>query len=51
MTVLHEILHACADVVGVDDDKAEERVVTVLSPALLQVLRDNPRLVEWLTGE
>jgi hypothetical protein len=51
VTVLHEVLHACADVVGVDDDKAEERVVTVLAPALLAVLRDNPRLVGWLTGE
>lgn len=50
VTLLHEVLHACADVAGVDDDKAEERVVTVLAPVLLAVLRGNPRLVDWLVS-
>jgi hypothetical protein len=32
----------------VDDDKAEERIVTVLAPAVLALLQDNPKLLEWL---
>ncbi len=48
-TLLHEILHALCDVTGVDDDKAEEHIATVIAPALLAVLRDNPKLVSWLT--
>lgn len=48
-TLVHELLHALCDLTGVDDDKAEERIVTVLAPALLEVLRKNPRLVDWLT--
>ena len=47
-TLVHELLHALCDLTGLDDDKAEERLVTVLAPALLAVLRDNPRLVAWL---
>ena len=48
-TLMHELLHALCDLTGVDDDKAEERIVTVLAPALLALLRENPRLLEWLT--
>ena len=47
-TLVHELLHALCDLTGLDDDKTEERIVTVLAPALLAVLRDNPRLVGWL---
>ncbi|MFZ4431667.1 MAG: hypothetical protein ACOYOQ_00570 [Microthrixaceae bacterium] len=49
-TLLHEVIHALCDVAAVDDDKAEEAVATRLAPLLLDVLRDNPRLVEYLTG-
>jgi hypothetical protein len=48
-TLVHELLHALCDLTGVDDDKAEERIVTVLAPAVLALLQDNPRLVNWLT--
>lgn len=48
VTLVHELLHALCDVTGVDDDKVEERVVTVLAPVLLGLLRGNPRLVKWL---
>jgi len=48
-TLVHELLHALCDLTGVDDDKAEERIVTVLAPALLELFRTNPRLIDWLT--
>ena len=48
-TLIHELLHALCDLTGVDDDKAEERIVTVLAPAMLAMMQDNPRLLELLT--
>ncbi len=52
-SLLHEILHAawdqcpmrCSD--NLSDH--EEVIVTALAPILLEVLRDNPELVWWLT--
>jgi hypothetical protein len=49
--LLHEVLHACcypnmADV----QNKTDEEFVDTVSPLLLQVLRDNPELVEYLIG-
>ncbi len=56
-TVLHEVLHALLDQTGakrrfkeVGTDFEEEMVVE-LTPRILQVLRDNPRLVAYLTEE
>lgn len=52
--VLHETLHACFDVALLDSDTlkaaadAEEEAVSRLAPVLLQLLRDNPRLVSYL---
>jgi hypothetical protein len=51
-TVLHELLHACFGVSSLthsfsDDD--EERVVAILSPWVLMMMRDNPQLLAWLT--
>lgn len=47
-TLLHEILHGCFDVAGIDEADSEERTVTQLSNILTQVLRDNPHLVAYL---
>ena len=49
--LLHEILHACtyptmASVQG----KTDEEIVDAIAPTLLQVLRENPLLVEYLAG-
>lgn len=55
-TVLHEVLHAVLDQTGAkrrfkDIDKDfEEELVCELAPRLLQVLRDNPSLVGYLTN-
>lgn len=48
-TVLHEVLHAILLGMGLEDD-LEERVISTVSPALLDTLRRNPDLVEYLTG-
>ena len=48
-TLLHELLHACADAAGLDEDD-EERTVNAIAPRLLSVLRDNPQLVRFLAG-
>jgi hypothetical protein len=54
-TVLHEVLHAVCGATGLDDAFAdgtvtEEDLVGRLSPALLDLLRRNPKLVGYLTG-
>lgn len=51
LTLLHEILHTLADITNLDgiDPGVEERLVTQLAPALLDLLRENPALVSYLT--
>jgi hypothetical protein len=61
VTLLHELFHAVFDAAGhrqgfatADDeaqDKAREAFIDALSPGLLLVLRENPGLVAYLTGE
>lgn len=48
-TLLHELLHACTYPSLNDKTLTDEDFVTAVSPALLQVLQDNPELVEYLT--
>lgn len=49
-TLLHEILHCCLLIVGMDDtDIAGERGVAAITPVLLDVLRTNPGVTKWLT--
>jgi hypothetical protein len=51
-TLLHELLHLLLDLA--DDcaltDAQEEMAVTLIAPWLLRVLRDNPKLVAFLTA-
>lgn len=48
--LLHEVLHACTDPACYDKIVSDEVFVTTVSPALLQVLQDNPDLVTYLTA-
>ena len=53
-TLLHEILHMCLFVTGTDqmlEDDVEEKVVRPMAMALFGVLRDNPKLVQFLTSQ
>lgn len=52
-TLLHEVLHATIETYGVPMGgvDAEEAILRTLTPALLNVLCDNPDLVDVLTGE
>lgn len=52
-TYLHEALHAIFSLTTLHRDmklKREEDIIKRMTPALLQVLRDNPRFVEFVTG-
>lgn len=48
-TVLHEILHGVYGNAGLSPINDEEQICSAISTGLLQVLRDNPGLVTWLT--
>lgn len=45
VTLMHEVLHVVFDLagIGIGEDK-EEDLIRPLTPALLQILRDNPAL-------
>ena len=47
--LLHEILHACCTFgnVGLSDED-EERAVQGIAPVLLDVLCNNPKVLEWM---
>lgn len=49
-TLLHEVMHACAHFVGIDQEEKldEEQWISKFSPTLLMVLRDNPQLLTAL---
>jgi hypothetical protein len=49
-TVLHEIHHAIWWAYGIHDRDNQERIVSVLGTAWMQIWRDNPALVEWLSA-
>jgi hypothetical protein len=54
VTTLHEVLHAVIAMLGLiagdDAETVEERVVEQIATPLLDVLRSNPELTEWLTA-
>ena len=47
-TLLHELLHAIYEIMGIKAKDTEERVVAQMSIGLAGVLRDNPELMTWL---
>lgn len=50
-TVVHEVLHACMDLIGASEDinsDIEERLVRRLAPVVAQVVAANPKLVGWV---
>jgi len=46
--LLHEILHACWAVGGLDEETDEERIVTIFARVLTQVWQDNPKVMKWI---
>lgn len=52
-TVLHEVLHCVVAHAGFSQEweDREEGIVNRLTPVVLQVLRDNPRLVSYLIAK
>lgn len=56
VTLMHEILHACFYGMGLHNlfqagAVKEEQIADMLDFCLVMVLRDNPWVVEFLTGE
>jgi len=47
--LLHECLHAASYPTLNDQTVSDEKFVDGLTPTLLQVLKDNPELLEYLT--
>lgn len=53
-TLLHEVRHGVWHYLALSDDfsdKQEEKVIRRETPALLEVLRRNPRLAKYLLGQ
>ena len=48
-TLIHEIYHAIFQVYVIDSEDAEERIVTTLTNGWIQVYRDNPELIKFIT--
>jgi hypothetical protein len=49
-TLVHELLHAGSDFIGLTPDPAlEESIVTRMSGIVVSMLRDNPDVVEYIT--
>lgn len=46
-SLLHEIGHAILDAVRLEDD-VEESICLALGPALLDLIRRNPKLIDWV---
>ena len=50
ITLIHEILHACADIVGTGDEElTEEEWVKRIAPTLAGVIKENPELIKTLS--
>ena len=50
VTLWHEIVHGILGAVCIDLGVDEERIVSTLSSAIVQVIRDNPELTEANNG-
>lgn len=53
-TMLHEVLHAVFDISGLANKYnviAEEEFIRTLEPILFQVMRDNPKLVQFIMAK
>lgn len=48
-TLLHEMMHVILRAIAAyDDDDEEEELVSRVTPILLQVIRDNPELIDFI---
>lgn len=47
-TLQHEILHTAFDESALVEGDTEERIVTALANVMTQVIRDNPKVFDWI---
>jgi len=48
--VLHEVLHAMFKGQGQNDYRSDENLIEAIAHGMVQILRDNPALVAYLTA-
>lgn len=48
-TVFHEMLHVVLEHTDIDPERHED-IIRAVSPLLLHLLSENPRLLKWLVG-
>ena len=54
VSLMHEVLHGCFESVDVKDNNwvdSQEKAVELLALTLVPVLRNNPALVRFITGD
>lgn len=51
VSLWHELKHAVNEITAIKDDDSEERFVQSSAPLEVQMLRDNPALVAYLTAK
>lgn len=51
VALMHELLHCCTELMHITDEDTEEATVTALAPALVQMMRQNPELIAYLTSQ
>ena len=49
-TLLHECMHAIFKDTFLVDDETEEKIIRMLSPGVMHLLKDNPDLQSYLFG-
>lgn len=49
--LLHELMHAMWEMGALEEETKEELAVLILSPLLLGVMKENPKLMEYLLNE
>jgi hypothetical protein len=49
-TVIHELMHAIWETMGLSDKDNEERTVAQLATGLAMLIRDNPALIKWIVS-
>ena len=47
--LLHEIEHAIWDEAGLAEGDSEEKIVSAVSNIRMQVFRDNPDVIDWIS--
>lgn len=48
--MMHEILHAATVQIGRQDISGDENLIDGLAFSIFQIIRDNPKFINWILG-